>query len=824
MKIEKIYLVPHFHFDFEWWKEEPFHELDTLAIMDEAFNMLDNYPEFTYVIDTVLPLKKYIEKRKDGIERIKSFIDRGRVEIVGGNIVAPDEVLPVGEALIRQFEEGQAWLKEVFGIQAQVAWEIDEFAHPARMPQILAPLGFKNFVFARGVQPFDSMHPTLFNWHDPSGKSKLTTYWWAASYEGFLPGKIQNEKAKKRQLKRFFREMESRLEFEGERSTVPWLMVPMGGDFTIPNEVWMDFVKLWNETKDVKLEFTLPSRYFQMVEHFTIPDYTGLFPHVFDGYFTSREKVKQTARKNANDLLELEKLISLAGIHGYKTSGKELKEAWWEVLKGDSHDTIAGTGTDRVYRKTLSRYENAEILQQQAREKVIDFLNGIVKGNRNFVFNGLNWEREEIICSDGKEMLVRASPLSLQRIEKNGSSDDFLIVEKTSIENRFLRIEINEKNGNISVFDKEKDFHPIMNGCNLTSIVDDVGNLWVTRTSGKKYPVRFKDFSIRKESEFSAVITLQEENRFVSVRKEIMLPVNSKQINFKTDIAFEGKDKRIDMEFPFTFEGEWITENVFHTEKVSEGIHPVQNFTLFKGKNYSAAIINKGIPGYSLEEGKGSLMLLRSVSMFSWFGVRWVLKNSSLVFRSLMQASIYLRKKLHIVEFPAYPVHHLFLRDFATEGNLLGHGALNRKSHRKARLRFYKESLAWERGDHSFSYAILMGVQNTGEAVRKGIEFNRPLRYLPMEGRGEIDNISMLPKEARDIVISSVRQNHQGLIVRAYEPGGRKIETKLEFAFPLKRVFKFSCNSDEAEELSPEENSIRDVYEPYDMVMYKIEY
>ena len=185
-----------------------------------------------------------------------------------------------------------------------------------------------------------------------------------------------------------------------------------------------------------------------------------------------------------------------------------------------------------------------------------------------------------------------------------------------------------------------------------------------------------------------------------------MLPVNSKQINFKTEIAFEGKDKRIDMEFPFTFEGEWITENVFHTEKASEGIHPVQIFSLFKGKSYSAAIINKGIPGYLLEESKGNLMLMRSVSMFSWLVVRWVLKNISLIFRSLMHASIYLRKKLHIIEFPAYPVHHLFLRDFATEGNLLGLGALDRKSHRKARLRFYKESKAWETvADHDSSFS-----------------------------------------------------------------------------------------------------------------------
>jgi len=824
MKIEKVFLIPHFHFDFEWWKEEPFHELDTLAIMDEAFRMLDTYPEFTYVIETVLPLKKYIEKRKEGIERIRSFIDQGRVEIVGGDIVAPDEVLPVGEALIRQFEEGQAWLKETFGIQARVAWEVDEFAHPARMPQVLAPLGFKYFVFARGVKPFDSMHPTLFNWHDPAGKSKITAYWWAANYEGSLLGTIKNERKKKRYIKRFFKEMESRLEFEGKRSPVPWLMVPLGGDFTIPHAVWLDFVRQWNKKKEVKLEFSLPSTYFQMVEQFNIPDFTGLFPHVFDGYFTSRENKKQLARKNANELIDLEKLIALAGLHGYAPSGKELRKAWWEVLKGDSHDTIAGTGTDIVYRKAISRYEQAGKLQEQERKKVVDFLQGIVKGNRNLVFNSLNWEREEIIRTDGKDILIQAKPLSLQYIRSEYSSDDELTAGERSIENKKLRIEINRENGNLSVFDKTKQFYPVKDWCNRTSIVDDVGNLWVTRSSGKKYPVRFSDFTISKQSEFSASITIKEENRFVSLKKEIILFANSKQINFKTDVAFKGKDKRIDMEFPFSFEGEWITENIFHTEKVSEGIYPVQNFSLYEGDTYSAAIINRGIPGYLLEESKGTLMLMRSVSMFSWLLVRWIFRNILLVFRSLRHALFYLRKKLNIIEFPVYPVHHLFLRDFATEGDQMGHGAMNRASHRRARLKFYKESLAWERGNHSFNYAILLDIKNTGEAVRKAIEFNHPMKHLSLEGKGEYEHIGLLTKETRDIVISSVRSHQNGILLRAYEPMGRTIETELEFSFPVKRAYKLSCNSDDPIELKPELNRLRLVYEPYEMAMYQIEY
>jgi len=770
MKIEKIFLTPHFHFDFEWWKEEPYHEKDTLVIIDEALKMLDAYPEFTYVIDTVLPLKYYIENRQDGQQKIKKFIQEGRLEIVGGDIVAPDEVLPTGEALIRQYEEGQAWLQKTFGIQAQVAWEIDEFAHPARMPEVLAPLGFNYYVFARGVKPFDAMHPTLFYWNDPASESTLLTTWWAAHYEGFQPGKITSEKSRKKNIKWFFKEMESRIEFEGSRSPVPWLMVPMGGDFVIPNSVWIDFVNEWNQKKEIKLEFTIPSVYFEKIKSFEIPDYTGLFPQIFDGYFTSREKGKQAGRKNANKLCELEKLVSIT--EGFTMPDQELKEAWWEVLKGDSHDTIAGTGTDRVYRKNMERYAKAEIMHQKLEEKAISYLQTILKHDSHYVFNCLNWERHEVIQQNGKEMLVKAAPLSLSVIDPVEKPIIPVLISENAIETEFLKIEINNLNGAISIFDKEKQIAPLCEGGNQTNIIDDAGNLWVTRTTNKKYPVKFTGFEIERGSDFTGSIIITEENPFVEIHKEIIVYCHSKRIDFKTDIHFKGKDKRVEIQFPFTFSGHWITENIFHTEEVTQGIFPVQNFALYKGGNYQVALINKGIPGYLLEKNTGSIILMRSVSMFSWTLIRWIFKNIKLIAKSLKEAIVYFRKRLNIIEFLVYPVHNLFLRDFAAEGDTEGHGAMNSKSHSKARRKFYKESLAWERGKHSFEYALLMDSKDLAEATLAGFEFNNPLWNKTISGSGNLESIPFLTKGSNEIVITSLKPYKNGYLMRAYEPQG----------------------------------------------------
>ncbi len=822
MKIEKIFLTPHFHFDFEWWKEEPYHEQDTLVIIDEALKMLDIYPEFTYVIDTVLPLKYYIENRPDGLQKIERFIQEGRLEIVGGDIVAPDEVLPTGEALIRQFEEGQAWLQEIFGIRAQVAWEIDEFAHPARMPELLAPLGFNYYVFVRGVKPFNAMHPTLFYWKDPASESELLTVWWAAHYECCQPGKINSEKSRKKNIKRFFKEMESRIEFEGSRSPVPWLMLPMGGDFVIPNSVWIDFVNEWNQKKEIKLEFTIPSVYLEKIKSFQIPNYTGLFPQVFDGYFTSREKGKQAGRKNANKLCELEKLISVSSLKGFSLQGQELKKAWWEVLKGDSHDTIAGTGTDRVYRKNMERYLKAELIHQIVEEKAVSYLQTVLKHDSHYVFNCLNWERHEVIRYKGKEVLVKAAPLSISTLELMEKPLFPIVVHDNRVESEFLKIEIDKLNGAISVFDKGKRVYPICDGGNQTCIEDDAGNLWASQSTNKWYPVKFTGYEIEIISDFTGSIKITEENPFVKIHKEIILYSHNKRIDFKTDIHFKGKDKRVSIQFPFSFSGIWITENIFHSGEVTQGTFPIQNFALYKGGNYQIALLNKGIPGYLLEKKTGNIILMRSVSMFSWSLVRWVFKNLGLIVKSLKEASVYLRKHLNIIEFPVYPVHNLFLMDFATEGDTEGHGAMNPKSHRNARRKFYKESLAWERGKHSFEYALFLDIKDIAEATRAGFEFNNPLWNKTISGSGNLESIQFLTKGSNEIVITSLKPYKNGYLMRAYEPQGVSARVKLSFGITFTKIYKVNGKLGKMTELKYENNELWYEFKPYEIVQFQL--
>lgn len=815
MEVKKVFLIPHFHFDFEWWKEEPHHEEDVLIIIDKALDLLKKYPNFTYVIDQVVPLKFFIEKNPNRISEIKKHIDEGRLELVGGGIVAPDENLPTGEGLIRQFHEGKKWTKENIGVDVKVGWEIDEFGHPTQIPQILSMLGYKYFVFSRGVNPYDKDHPTLFWWKGPDGEKKILTYWWAASYMSCSP----IFPTSKMNIKRFFKEIKARIIYEGKRSPVPYLMVPLGGDFTIPTEDWIEFVDLWNRSEEIKLEFSLPSEFFKFIEEFPIPDVQGEFNPVFTGGYSSREKLKKRGRELQYRLTSFEKLATISNILGDKYPEEKLKESWWEVLKGDSHDTICGTGTDRVYKKSLERYDNTENILNECELKLVKFLDKKLKGDY-FVFNPLNWGREEFVETEKISGIVKVPPLGIKRLELSHEEKYPVKVSSKSLENKYLRLEFDKEHGLKSIYDKEKKFEILSGIGNEVIIEGDVGNLWTTVTTGKKFKVKIKGIEIKKKEKDIGIISIKEGNDFIDIEKEIILLSNKKRVDFRTNIDFKGKDKRVDVCFPFAFNGIWFGEEPFHMLKKEEGTCALQNSALYKGQEYGVGILNRGIPGYSFQGNGCRLTLFRSVSLSSFSYVVWLLKNLGKIARLAGKSISNFKNGLNVIEYPIYPVHNVILREWATEGDIKCFGTTDLKSHILAFSKVFKEALCWERGKHSFEYSLLMDVKDTKEVMKEGLEINNPLWLKNIKGTGNIDEFLMFKDEIEGIFISGMYPTNDGSLLRCCEIEGKKKEVSFPLKISITKVYKLDCLGGKSNEITLKTTSFSYGFKPWEIANF----
>jgi hypothetical protein len=769
MEIQKVFLIPHFHFDFEWWKEEPHHEEDALIIIERALDFLGRYPQFTFVIDTVLPLKRYLEHNPAAKDEITKYISQGRLELVGGGLVSPDEALPTGEGLVRQFAEGKRWYRETFGLDVRVGWEIDEFSHPAQVSQIMDMMGLDYFVFSRGVHPYDAMHPTLFRWASPASGRRVTAYWWAAHYTCSEPTSRSREK----NITRFFKEMRVRIPFEGARSPVPYLMIPLGGDFTIPSVDWIEFVDRWNRTQYPPLCFSTPTEFFRLIADQTLPEIGGEFAPIYSGYFSSRRRLKRRGRELQHRLCSVEKMLSFSGSPGAVYPHEQIKRAWWELLKGDFHDTICGTGTDRVYRKSLERYDRAEEIIEECMARADEFLGRGLSGGTHAVFNPCGWERKEIVEIDGRPRLVVAPPLGVCAPGPEPAAPTDVAAGPGWMENRHLRVDINERTGAVGVYDKDKE-RPLFGPAGGRILIeDDIGNLWASRPTGRRHELAVTDIAAGGDGAHAAEIAVTMKNRVAAITRRVILPAGAKEVRFVVEVDFFGKDKRVVDTFPFSFAGRWIGEEPFFMGPKADGTWPLQNACLYDGGDYRAAVINRGIPGHELSGNTLGLVLMRSVSMMSLLWAWWLIKNIVPIWPLLIKALRLYTSGFNTYEFPLYPIHHVALRDFASEGSSSGFGALDPAEHLKVRMRFAAESQAWERGRHRFEYALLPDIGGVREAAVRGYAFNNPLVVRPARGAEKGGGGAILKKGTDRVIVTAVCPCRDGFVLRCYEPEGR---------------------------------------------------
>jgi hypothetical protein len=183
------------------------------------------------------------------------------------------------------------------------------------------------------------------------------------------------------------------------------------------------------------------------------------------------------------------------------------------------------------------------------------------------------------------------------------------------------------------------------------------------------------------------------------------------------------------------------------------------------------------------------LVLMRSVSMISFLWIKWLVKNFATAWPLLMKAASLYRSGFNTFEFPLYPIHHVALRDFASEGSVGAFGALDTRSHLKAKLKFARQSQAWERGRHRFEYAILPDVADAGEMVRRGYEFNNPLIVRTLSCTGTDATAAVMDTETDGVIVTAVYPYRDGLVFRCYEHAGKGGTVRFSIAIPVTKVY-----------------------------------
>src|SRR5256714_10080601 len=174
MGAQTVYLVPHTHWDREWY--EPFQRfrLRLVDLLDDVVARAEADPAFRFTLDgQMAAVDDYLEVRPEATGRIAALVHNGQFAVGPWSILL-DEFLCSGENIVRNLASGLV-RAEAFGGAMPVGYLPDMFGHCAQMPQILAGAGLAQACVWRGV-PASATARHAFIWRAPDGTAIRTEY------------------------------------------------------------------------------------------------------------------------------------------------------------------------------------------------------------------------------------------------------------------------------------------------------------------------------------------------------------------------------------------------------------------------------------------------------------------------------------------------------------------------------------------------------------------------------------------------------------------------------------------------------------------------
>lgn len=386
---QTLYYIPHTHWEGAvFFTREEYLRMGLSNILS-ALRLLEKYPFYKFTLDQVAYIKPFLERYPERAAEFKRYVTEGRLGIVGGMDVMPDDVKPGGELFVRQIQYGQKYCREQFGKNVTTAWLLDTFGHHPQLPQILKLAGYTSFWFSRGLAGDHT--PSEFNWKGIDG-STIPSVW--------LPGFYGLFYGPPREPEPFARFFEDRFKGLDPHTHYPERVGLAGNDVSEPEDFVPSLVSSFNKSNGpFEIRYSIPTDFADVVaKRKDTPTLTGDFNPIFQGTYSSRIELKQITRELEQKLLTAEKLSAISRVIGIPTDDQMDWRGWEPVLFNQTHDLASGVMADHVYTDTVQSYEfSARLANEMIANRSQSLLSKIdirVSGIPVVVFNPLGASRK----------------------------------------------------------------------------------------------------------------------------------------------------------------------------------------------------------------------------------------------------------------------------------------------------------------------------------------------------------------------------------------------------------------------------------------------
>ena len=511
----RIILVPHTHWDREWYFPYQRYRTRLVGFFDLLLDILEGDADYRHFLldGHTLLLEDYLEVRPDRRRTIERLVQEGRLAI-GPWYEIPDESLPGGEALIRNLLRGHQVAAQ-FGPVLRVGYIPDPFGQIAHMPALLRGFGIERCVFWRGTD--ESLTTTEFVWEAPDGSDVLAVHM-PGGYGIGGPFPVEDEKV-------FLDRIESVRSRLQPLAGTQVLLLMWGFDHVPPQRDLPRLISATNRRlSDAEIVHGSLTQLFDEVEaqidRGSLPRRRGEFrsgqrAYLLPGVLSARMWIKQRTFACERLLLRWAEPLSVwSGLlrehlgeawreppqpagplspHPEQPASEQglLSRAWRLLLENQPHDSICGCSVDQTHDEMRPRFDQCEQIGEDVAHEAMRRIGANGVAERVYIFNPRAGARSDFTTAVVPQR-SGAQPVALvdnegrrapcQLIEREGTpvADRSVVgfvahdvpgtgyrtytVEygaapapsstESSIENEFFRVVVNSRDGTLTVTDK----------------------------------------------------------------------------------------------------------------------------------------------------------------------------------------------------------------------------------------------------------------------------------------------------------------------------------------------------------------------------------
>ncbi len=357
-----IHVVSHTHWDREWYLPAARFRQRLVALVDE---LVDDPPApgSSFLLDgQMVVVDDYLDVRPDRADALGALMARGAIE-AGPWYVLADELIPGGEALVRNLIAGRRVLNRLGATAPPVLYCPDSFGHPAALPALAAGFGLGLIILSRGFGSRRWPAADFTQWTAPGGESALLYH---LSRKGYDIG--ENLPAGAARARERWAAMRDDLL---DRLTLGAVLLPNGADHHARQRHLAEGIAALRAAAapaDIRHSSLgafardavgRAARVTLTHVHGELRDSYG-FMWTLQGTFGTRAHQK---RRNAiaERLLvrDAEPWAALAWLRGGPSRAHLVAAAWRSLLLCHPHDTLCGCSTDEVARAMDVRLDEA---------------------------------------------------------------------------------------------------------------------------------------------------------------------------------------------------------------------------------------------------------------------------------------------------------------------------------------------------------------------------------------------------------------------------------------------------------------------------------